>query len=152
MEEIPLKNTTPYEEDWEIQFADAAEDSEEEIEEIKNHLNEIITFDENENEEEYDDYYDSEEEYFNEINYDELFGDATSDFTKQYNKIKKINSISTNSVIEKSFGVSKITDVNKENGINIKNENIENHDIKTFENKTKKNYKEKNNDTDGIKI
>jgi len=78
MEEIPLKNTTPYEEDWEIQFADAAEDSEEEIEEIKNHLNEIITFDENENEEEYDDYYDSEEEYFNEINYDELFGDATS--------------------------------------------------------------------------
>jgi RIO kinase 1 len=152
MEEIPLKNTTPYEEDWEIQFADAAEDSEEEIEEIKNHLNEIITFDENENEEEYDDYYDSEEEYFNEINYDELFGDATSDFTKQYNKIKKINSISTNSVIEKSFGVSKITDVNKENGINIKNENIENHDIKTFENKTKKKDKEKNNETDGIQI
>jgi len=76
MEEFPLRNTLPNEENWEDQFADAIEDSEEELEEIKNHLNEIITID-NEIEEDYDDY-DSEEEYFNEINYDELFGDATS--------------------------------------------------------------------------
>eukprot|EP00833_Pecoramyces_ruminatium_P008976 jgi/Orpsp1_1/1183008/evm.model.c7180000083470.1 len=122
MEEIPLRNTIPYEENWEEQFEDAIEDSEEEIEELKNHLNEIITFDENEFEEEYDDY-DSEEEYFNEINYDELFGDATSDFTKQYNKIKKINNLHNNSSVEKN-SILKLSEENKE----VENESIEKHE------------------------
>jgi len=151
MEDIPLRNTQPYEENWEDQFADAVEDSEEELEELKNHLNEVITFDNNDVEEDYYDDYDSEEEYFNEINYDELFGDATSDFTKQYNKIKKINSLHTNANIEKSAS-SKIHEENKDKeNENIHIEKDEKDESKKIESKTKKNNKNKNNENDETK-
>ncbi|ORX56677.1 RIO1-domain-containing protein [Piromyces finnis] len=145
MEEIPLKNTLPYEDNWEDQFADAIEDPEEELKELENHLNEAITFDEDVHEDDYYDDYDSEEDYFNEINYDELFGDATSDFTKQYNKIKKINSINANPNLNNSKSYEENKDKEKEDSYTEKDEKDENN---INEHKTKKNNKKSNENED----